>query len=431
MLGLALAGLALLLAGLALSACGSSDRASTKPALPPAHAPSAARQPPFVKDARGGLAIGLSEANANLLLALTTPVPAGFEPARAALTTLHPAYVRVAVDWAAVQPSAGAPAAFDTPTSGCARQTGPCATYAGLRAELHAIATQQRSGRGFQPLVVIFDAPRWAAVAPSGCLHAGVSAGARLINARGLDGYRQLVLSLLALGRRERVALNLWSPWDEPNQPLFISPQRTHCAKTAPLVSPAIYTKLARTLAVTLRNAGSDHQLVLGDLADFPKPRAQVGGIGEFVAALPQDVICSARIWAQHEYPKPGAPHGVPGGVRALERALDARGACGARARIWVTETGVGAPRSGQPRDLTPAGLAAECRLMSQVLSSWYRDTRVDAAFQYSFREDPSFQVGLADAALTRLYPVYHLFEAWAGMRKPSGAPAPLPPACS
>ena len=421
--------------GLALTACGSSTSGSASTAgqiaLPPASAPAALQAPPVVKGPDGGLAIGLTESNANLLLAAPAVVPAGFQAARAALSALHPAYVRFDVDWAAVQPNAATPPQFDTPSSGCARQTGPCATFAGLRDDLHALATQQRAGSGYQPVIVIYDAPSWAAVAASGCRQPPSSSGADLISARGLAGYRQLVLSLLALGRSEHVALNWWSPWDEPNQPLFISPQRASCAGDSPLLSPAIYTKLTRTLAVTLRAAGPDHQLVLGDLADFPKPRAHVGGIGEFIAALPQDVICATRVWAQHEYPKPSAPGGVPGGVFALEQALDARGRCGLQARIWVTETGVGAPRLGQPRDTSAVELAAGCRLMGRVLASWDRDRRVDVAFQYSFREDPSFQVGLADAALTRLYPTYHLFQAWAGTRKPTDPAPALPKQCA
>ena len=59
------------------------------------------------------------------------------------------------------------------------------------------------------------------------------------------------------------------------------------------------------------------------------------------------------------------------------------------------------------------------------------RDPRVDAAFQYTFRDDPAFPVGLADAGLTRTWPAYDLWLAWGGDRAP-GAPAPdLPAACA
>jgi hypothetical protein len=55
----------------------------------------------------------------------------------------------------------------------------------------------------------------------------------------------------------------------------------------------------------------------------------------------------------------------------------------------------------------------------------------VDAAFQYSFRDDPVFPVGLADAPLTKTWPAYDLFKLWGGERRPDGPAPDLPQACS
>jgi hypothetical protein len=55
----------------------------------------------------------------------------------------------------------------------------------------------------------------------------------------------------------------------------------------------------------------------------------------------------------------------------------------------------------------------------------------VDVAFQYTFREDTAYPVGLADPGLTRTYPAYDLWAAW-GAREPADpAPAALPPSCA
>jgi hypothetical protein len=54
----------------------------------------------------------------------------------------------------------------------------------------------------------------------------------------------------------------------------------------------------------------------------------------------------------------------------------------------------------------------------------------VDAAFQYTFREDSAYPVGLADAGLTRTYPTYDLWAAW-GARAPSDPAPALPPSCA
>ena len=49
----------------------------------------------------------------------------------------------------------------------------------------------------------------------------------------------------------------------------------------------------------------------------------------------------------------------------------------------------------------------------------------MDAVFQYTFRDDPVFPVGLVDAKLTKTWPAYDLFKAWGGERRPDD-PAPV-----
>jgi hypothetical protein len=55
----------------------------------------------------------------------------------------------------------------------------------------------------------------------------------------------------------------------------------------------------------------------------------------------------------------------------------------------------------------------------------------VEAAFQYTFRDDPAFPVGLADARLTRTWPTYDEWLAWGGDRPPGGPAPDLPAACA
>jgi hypothetical protein len=52
----------------------------------------------------------------------------------------------------------------------------------------------------------------------------------------------------------------------------------------------------------------------------------------------------------------------------------------------------------------------------------------VQAAFQYTFREDLAFPVGLADAGLTQAYPTFELWKDW-GARK-ADEPPPSIRAC-
>jgi hypothetical protein len=100
----------------------------------------------------------------------------------------------------------------------------------------------------------------------------------------------------------------------------------------------------------------------------------------------------------------------LSGAVGQLERALDAR-PCTKGKPIWVTETGVGAAHAGRTRSSDPAQLVEDCRAQAAALRRWSRDPRVQAVFQYEFRDAPDFPVGLADPGLTRTYPVYDVYR--------------------
>jgi len=409
------------LALICLAGCGktSSHRAAT---LPSTNAQRAASAPAF----------GLTEDNADLLWSPDGPVPPydGFQKARQELTALHPRYVRLLVDWAALQPDPGRPPALEAQVSGCARNVAPCGAYAGIRDELAAIASQQRAaGNGagdFQVVIDVFGTPAWAARAPSGCDRSVATPFSRTPSQAAIASYRALIRSLLVLAAHEGVALEWWSPWNEPDDPAFISPQRASCSASSPPLSPALYAGLARAMAGELRADGGEHHLLLGELNAFPTPSADRTSVSQFVAALPADVICLSEVWSIHAYATGESAPPPPDPVKALEHALDARGACGHSARIWVTEAGAGARHRGSPR---PAGAGAEqagCIALAEQLLGWYRDPRVGAVFQYTFRDDPAYPVGLISPDLSHPYATYRLWLAWARLLA-VGAPPPPP----
>ena len=257
---------------------------------------------------------------------------------------------------------------------------------------------------------MIYGAPAWAAQAPGGCERPGTPSAARAPKPSALAAYRGLIRGILALARGLGLELPWWSPWNEPNHPYFISPQRAVCAGRASALSPAVYTGLVRALQAELAADAHPHRLVLGDLAGFVAPSPFAVGVGEFVAALPDDVACAAGAWAVH-YGLAGRARRAEATVTALERALAARRCT---APIWVTEAG--APTAGAQAP------AAACRELARVLADWNADRRVDAVFQYTFREDPLFRLGLADTRLTRLEPAYAVWRAW-GARGPASPP--------
>jgi hypothetical protein len=397
-----------------LGACGSSPRRTSS--VPATQA--AAATPSF----------GITEDDAALLWSPQSPVAlaagAAAAPgaqalarARAQLTALHPRYVRLLVDWAALQPHAGEAPQLERPVSGCARTIGPCAPYAGLREELAAIASQQRHGGGFEAVIVIYGTPAWAARPAFGCERARASAFSRAPTAAGLAAYRGLIHALVGLSAREGVALRWWAPWNEPNDPTFLSPQRSSCAAATPASAPLAYARLAAAMAAQLRAEGGERHLLLGELNAYEGPAFDRTSISEFVATLPAQALCLSGVWAIHVYAARGASAPAQDPVGILERALDARGGCARAAQIWVTEAGTGAPHPGDPSASGRAEELAACRALSRQLALWSGDPRVGAVFQYTFRDDPAFPVGLVDARLDHTYPAYRLWLAWQSER--------------
>jgi hypothetical protein len=361
----------------------------------------------------------------------TRPVVApGFEQWRERLVALKPRFVRVPVYWHQLQPDPAQPADLAHPADGCLRGAPPCGESRGIADQLAAIASLQRAGLGVpQVEIVIAGVPAWAANPASGCERSNTSPSARPITAQGLEAYKALIGQLVALAAEQGATVQWWSPWNEPNHPAFISPQRATCAKDAPSLAPAVYAQFVLAAQAALDAAPGDQQLVLGEMAGTTVPSPRRSTVQELVAALPDSVVCLSRTWSQHDYAQVRPDPDKPDPVTTLEAALDAR-PCTKGARIWVTETGVGGADPGGSRPLSDASLRAQCRAQDTLLRRWAEDPRVDAAFQYTFREDTAYPVGLADAALTRLYPTYDLWAAY-GAREPSDPPPALPGACA
>lgn len=339
-------------------------------------------------------ALGIDERNPHLYA--PGPQPAPFARFRDALDALHPSYVRVQVNWSVVQPSAAAAPDWTLPNGGCARDVPPCAPYAGIADALRGVRAL-----GARPVLLIYGTPDWAAEPATGCEPPGVTPFARPPR---LGAYRALVASLQDLvGSLGLAGETYWSPWNEPNASIFLNPQRATCDVAAPTQAAVRYARLVRALGARV---GLD-RVLLGEAAGVDA-HTHATGAAELAAALPDDLVCSAAAWSQHLYVTAPVDHGrssraiAPatnaGVLDAVKRAL-AGHRCGHRVPIWITETGAGAR-------------AGACRAMAAALRTWRRDPQIAAAFQYSFRDDPLFPVGLADARLAHTYPAY---EAWRG----------------
>lgn len=347
------------------------------------------------------LAIGLTETDPRLL------TPGGSWRAAAKAVALRPNYVRVLFPWERLQPSAARKPNWDAPPGGCPKLAPTCKSSQGMRALLEAIKQRQAADGGWKILAVPFFTPLWAVAGRvTGCQKPR-NRHARAQMPR-ISAYRHFLRALNALADKVGVTIDYISPWNEPNHPGFLQPQRAQCRVTSKAIAPRAYARLVRAAKRELRFGQT---IVLGSLAGLQRPRVYGAGVAEFIRGLPHDVACTPGPFAQHAYvgapgrggraPRPANPDtasrfGLLDGVIA---ALDAK-ACPEIKTLWIAETGAFDHR---------------CQAMFAALRSWAINDRIDAAFQYTFRESSRYAVGLVSPSLFDTYRSYRAWLAFAG----------------
>jgi hypothetical protein len=408
--GLALAAAVAAVALVVLTRDGEGPR-ERPPAATSTPAPTPTPAPIDAPAAGPSLAVGITEPNPNLFATdeVLQP-PAAWARWRDELARIRPAVYRLVVEWNKVQPSPDAPADLAAPTAGCMRDKQPCAPYAGVRDQLRALASRQHEDpAAWQALVVFTGTPDWATVAPQGCREEA-GAGAP----RALRAYRDLVAGVLDLADEVGAELRYVTPWNEPNHPYFLAPQRAACDAAARSRAIAPYAALARALRAEL---GDDQELVLGEMAGLLEPTSRATAVPEMIRGLPRELVCAAPVWSQHAYIGGTDP------VATVERALASR-RCPRRHAIWITETGVGPAPGGFSLARGITGERQGCRLLHRRLLAWHEDPRVTLAVQYTMREDDLFPTGLVTTDLARARPALREWQAW-GARAAPAAPPP------
>ena len=205
----------------------------------------------------------------------TTPTCCGLRPrarraaaapflaARTSLTALHPRYLRLIVDWAALQPSAQAAPALAASASGCAREVGPCGAYAGLTGELEAIAAQQRVARaeGRPAFEVGRRHPRRTGLGGAARTRLRGPGDARLGATDRAVGARRLPRADRAAARarpaRGRRAARGGARGTSRTTRASSSPQRERATPNGPPAAPAVYAQLAEAMSAELEAAGA------------------------------------------------------------------------------------------------------------------------------------------------------------------------------
>ncbi len=348
------------------------------------------------------LAIGLTENDPRLL------VPTGTTwRAAAKVVALKPAYVRVLIPWERIQPHAGRKPNWDAPFGGCPKLRPGCRSERGMRALLSAIKLRQAQDGGWRILAVPYFTPLWAVAGPPTACQKARHRHARAQMPR-IAAYRRFLRAFNGLADKVGVKVDFITPWNEPNHPGFLQPQRARCVVSSKAISPPAYARLVRAAGQELRYG---QRIVLGSLAGLQRSRIYGASAAEFIRGLPRDVACLDAPFAQHAYVGVNARGGAAppaadpisaaryGLLNTVIRALDEKG-CPQRKALWIAETGAFDHR---------------CDAMSAALRSWAVDDRIDAAFQYTFRESRDYPVGLVSPSLFETYRSYRAWFAFAG----------------
>ncbi|MGH2919086.1 MAG: hypothetical protein ACRDLS_10890 [Solirubrobacteraceae bacterium] len=207
-----------------------------------------------------------------------------------------------------------------------------------------------------------------------------------------------------AVGRRYGAQVNLWSIWNEPNQPQFLRPQYANGGKPQ---SPAMYRKLFQAATRGLERAGQGDDMVL--IAETsPRGHSRVVHPLRFLRGM----LClngtykkrsscgmlEADGYAHHAYTTRQGPFFVPPrrndvtiGVlsrltRAINRAAKAKALPG-RLPIYLTEFGI----QSVPDDQQGVSLSNQVKYRAIAERIAYENPRVAAFSQYLLTDsDPT-----------------------------------------
>src|SRR5919198_5137317 len=228
------------------------------------------------------------------------------------------------------------------------------------------------------------------------------------------------------LARRYGAQVDMWSIWNEPNQPQFLLPQYR---KGKPY-SPGLYRGLYRAAYKAIRKVKSNKRdkILIGETSPrgnihIVHPLRFLRGIACVNARYHRTKKCAklkANGYAHHAYTTRTGPRFVPpdrndvtiGVIKRLVRALDKAGRRGAipkHLKIYLTEFGIQSypdKLSGVPLERQPAYYA-----ISEHIA--YVNSRVAMVSQYLMRDDAPRREGYR----------YRGFES--GLRKHNGTKKP------
>jgi hypothetical protein len=235
-----------------------------------------------------------------------------------------------------------------------------------------------------------------------------------------------------AIGRRYGDAVNMWSVWNEPNQPQFLRPQ----FKSGKAYSPRLYRKLYQAAEKGLRATPSNARDTVLIAETSPRGNSNIVAPLAFLRGM----LCldskyrkakgCAKLapggYAHHAYTTSAGPRWVPpkkddvtiGVLSRLIGAIDKAAKAGALPRnlpVHLTEFGI----QTEPDKISGVSLERQAAYLAVSEHIAYVNPRVAAFSQYLMSDDPprsdgykygGFESGLRDAA-GKAKPAYNGFR--------------------
>lgn len=223
-----------------------------------------------------------------------------------------------------------------------------------------------------------------------------------------------------AMGRRYGDSVNMWSVWNEPNQPQFLRPQ----FKQGKAYSPKLYRKLyqAAQKGITATPSNTDDTLLIAETSprgnsNIVAPLAFLRGMLCLDAKYKKAKSCAKLDvggYAHHAYTTSAGPRWVPpkqddvtiGVLPRLVTAIDKAAKAGALPRnlpVHLTEFGI----QTEPDKISGVSLERQAAYLAISEHIAYVNPRVAAFSQYLMSDDPprssgykygGFESGLRDA---------------------------------
>ncbi len=193
------------------------------------------------------------------------------------------------------------------------------------------------------------------------------------------------------------VRVDLYEPWNEPNNPAALMPQWEGAGTAATPVAPGTYAALVERARTELRQANGDARIIGPSLADIEQSAPGVGGVGvqDFLEALaPLKPRLDATSLHLTPTVAPGAPSTRIPSIGALPRLLTLLDTVSPGRDLLITQIGYAT---------TPGGLSEDqqARFVTQTMTTLAANPRVRLAVWSPFQDTIDRPAGLITATGT------------------------------